>query len=167
MVELTQVPEEYNPAEVDAVLSETIAATEALADAVEAEAEAEAEDVQEAVEKLEQELAESESDEESDDEDDFDPNETIVERIQALKQILTPKQRESIISGASTAKSLFKSGTLKFGSTLWYLATGGMLLGVPLAIAIFGETQLMELEKELGGMGAPAAAPAPAPAEAK
>ena len=179
---------EFNPEEVVATLEAAVAAAEeeeineAVSEEVaeeieeilqeeeekeELEQEEDAE-VEAAVQKLEQEFAEEESEEESDyDDDDFDPaDETLYERFEALKDIFSPKQREIFTNLSSNIKSASKSLTLKLGSSLWYVATTSMLIGVPLAIAILNETQLTELEKELtgAGLGPGAAAPSPAPA---
>lgn len=171
MVELNQVEEapQFTPEEVEqAIEAETEAIEQAILQAEEAaeEAEAEAEveaEVEEAVEAIEKQLEaeltaadeeeEDEDDEDEDDEDeyedDFDENETVLERIEALKDILKPETREFFANSYSNTKSLILSSTSKIGSSLWYLTTTGLLLGVPLAISILGETQLMELEKEL------------------
>lgn len=92
---------------------------------------------------------ESESDSESDWEDDFDPDETFAERIDALKDILTPEQRSAISSVFSATKNASVYLAHKSGQTLWYLTTTSLLLGVPLALSILSETQLTELEKEM------------------
>lgn len=190
----------YTPEEVQAVLENAINDTEAQVEqlleqeagleaevaeelaeeiveeaAVEAATEAVEEAVEEAVTEIEKRLAaDEESDEESDyDDDDFDPaDETLLERIEALKDIFTPSQREFFTNSVSKISSLSKTATFKFGSALWYLATTSMLVGVPLAVAILNETQLTELEKELNGGGltapaAPAPAPVASPAETK
>lgn len=171
---------EYTPEQVEQTLAETVATVEEFIAEAEAAENAQAE-LDAAVEQVEKELLEEEiaapaapvdeEEEESDydDEDDFDPNETLLERISALKEILTPAQRNFVLNAIGATKSTTKSATQFLGSSLWYLATSGLIVGVPLAIAIFGETQLMELEKELGGMQqqAAASAPAPAPVEAK
>lgn len=165
-----------------AAAAEVVAEEVAEEIAAEAEAEIAAEAVadqilEEAVEEVERQLASKEvaateeEDEESDsdseyDDDDFDPaDETILERIEALKDIFTPGQREFFFKSISTVVSGSKSLTLNFGSALWYLATTGMLVGVPLAVAILNETQLTELEKELNGAGL--GVPAPATEEKK
>lgn len=165
---MSAAEETFNTAEVEQTLAEAVENVEEYIQAQEAEEELEAEleAVVEAVEKeLQSEFEEAESDSDYDEEDDFDPNETIMERIAALKEILSPFQRELILNSISVSSSSVKSLTGKFTSGLWYLTTTGLLLGVPLAIAIFGETQLMELEKELGGMQAQAAPAAAAPAQ--
>ncbi|KAG0681703.1 hypothetical protein C6P42_003882 [Pichia californica] len=163
--------------------SEEIAEELVAEAAAEAEAEAVAEAVlEEAVAEAEKQLASTEDDEEDEDEDDeddsdyddddFDPaDETVFERIEALKDIFSPKQREFFSNSVSNIVSGSKYLTLNFGSALWYIATTSMLVGVPLAVAILNETQLTELEKELNGAGlgvpAPAAPAAPVVEEKK
>ncbi|KAH3686358.1 hypothetical protein WICPIJ_002720 [Wickerhamomyces pijperi] len=94
---------------------------------------------------------ESEEEEEASDdefEDDFDINETLCERISALKDIIPAQQRTQISNAVSTTYNLFTSGLLKCGSFTWCFTTGALLLGVPLSLSILAEQQLMELEKE-------------------
>ncbi len=95
---------------------------------------------------------ESDSDSDSDDDDfddDFDPDETLAERISALKDIFPPQLRSSVVSGANALQSGCKGLAHKFGVSLWYLTTTALLLGAPLALSILHETQLSELEKEM------------------
>ncbi len=95
---------------------------------------------------------ESDSDSDSDDDDfddDFDPDETLAERISALKDIFPPQLRSSVVSGADALQSGCKGLAHKFGVSLWYLTTTALLLGAPLALSILHETQLSELEKEM------------------
>jgi len=91
-----------------------------------------------------------ESDSESDIDDDFDfDNETIYDRIVALKDIIAPQQRQQLCSTVDTIKSCVHSGLTKSGSLLWGLTSSALLLGVPLSLAILAETQLQEMEKEM------------------
>ncbi|VEU20440.1 DEKNAAC101329 [Brettanomyces naardenensis] len=92
---------------------------------------------------------ESDSDSDSEYEDDFDPNETLTERVEALKDILSPEQRAAVVNAVSTTKYSISTFSHKAGTALWYLTTTGLLLGVPLALSILHETQLTELEKEM------------------
>ncbi|CAK7905836.1 mitochondrial import receptor subunit Tom22p [[Candida] anglica] len=92
---------------------------------------------------------ESDSDSEIDD-DDFDyENETLYDRVVALKDIIPPQQRTQIASVVDTAKSLLSIGANKSGNLLWTLTSSALLLGVPLSLAILAETQLQEMEKEM------------------
>lgn len=83
----------------------------------------------------------------SDYDDDFDENETILERIVALKDIVPPKQRQAITKFVDYTTYFLKSAFAKTGSVTWALTTSAMLLGVPLSLSILGEQQLIEMEK--------------------
>jgi import receptor subunit TOM22 len=86
--------------------------------------------------------------EEEDDDDYFDEDETIYERIVALKDIVPPKQRDQVSNVVSSAYSTVYSAVSKVGNLTWVLTTSALLLGVPLSLSILAEQQLMELEKE-------------------
>ncbi|GAV50828.1 hypothetical protein ZYGR_0AD00110 [Zygosaccharomyces rouxii] len=83
----------------------------------------------------------------SDFEDDYDENETIADRLVALKDIIPPKQRQNISTLFNTASSLVKSFFSKSGNVAWTVTTSALLLGVPLSLSILGEQQLIEMEK--------------------
>lgn len=90
------------------------------------------------------------SDSESDIDDDFDiENETLLDRIVALKDVIPPQQRTQIVSAGETFKNILYSGMNKSGNILWTLTSSALLLGVPLSLAILAETQLQEMEKEM------------------
>lgn len=90
------------------------------------------------------------SDSESEVDDDFDiENETLLERITALKDIIPPQRRSQILSYVESSRQLLTSGFQKTGSLLWILTSSALLLGVPLSMAILSETQLQEMEKEI------------------
>ncbi|GAV27837.1 hypothetical protein PMKS-001305 [Pichia membranifaciens] len=163
---IAQEAEVEDEAALDAAAEE--AAEEVVTEAAaEAEADAVANAVlNEAVAEVEKKFANDEDDDEDSDydDDDFDPaDETVLERIEALKDIFSPKQRAFVTNTVSAVVSGSKTLTLNLGSALWYVATTSMLVGVPLAVAILNETQLTELEKELNGAGMGVAAPAAAP----
>ncbi|CAN3373174.1 hypothetical protein DIURU_001173 [Diutina rugosa] len=94
-----------------------------------------------------------ESDSEQDDsdfDDDFDlENETIYERIVALKDIIAPEQRSQIVNAGENVKAWASSAFQKTGNFLWIVTSSALLLGVPLTLSILAETQLQEMEKEM------------------
>lgn len=92
-------------------------------------------------------IVESESEDE-DDEDYFDEDETIYDRIVALKDIVAPQQRDQVASVVSKVYSTVHTAVSKAGNLTWVLTTSALLLGVPLSLSILAEQQLMELEKE-------------------
>lgn len=90
------------------------------------------------------------SDSESDFEDDFDiENETLVDRLLALKDIIPPENRTQLLNATETAKSYLSAALNRSGNLLWGLTSSALLLGVPLSLAILAETQLQEMEKEM------------------
>lgn len=97
-----------------------------------------------------QSFSDSESDSESDFEDDLDlENETIYDRIVALKDIIPPTQRNQLSSAVDTVKSVANTTLTRGGAFLWGATSSLLLLGVPLSLAILAETQLQEMEKEM------------------
>src|SRR5437764_4755786 len=76
-------------------------------------------------------------------------DESFVERITALKDIIPPRQRAAISSTFKSTYGWLSSGLLLGGKTLWVLSTSALLLGVPYALAFTEEQQVMEMEKEM------------------
>lgn len=90
------------------------------------------------------------SDSDSDIDDDYDiENETIYDRVVALKDIIDPQQRQQLVSSVELVKSYVNGAVNKSGNLLWTLTSSILLLGVPLSLAILSETQLQEMEKEM------------------
>ncbi|CCE63673.1 hypothetical protein TPHA_0F01910 [Tetrapisispora phaffii CBS 4417] len=83
----------------------------------------------------------------SDFDDDFNENETLLERLSALKDIVPPKQRNIVSNCYTKTTSIIKSIFAKTGSVTWALTTSALLLGVPLSLSILSEQQLIEMEK--------------------
>ncbi|KAL1969274.1 hypothetical protein VTN77DRAFT_9466 [Rasamsonia byssochlamydoides] len=77
-------------------------------------------------------------------------NETLYERIAALKDIIPPQTRRRITSTVSSLTSFTKSGLLFGGKALWVLSTSAFLLGVPWALAYAEEEQYVQMEREQG-----------------
>lgn len=115
----------------------------------------------------------SDDDYDSDFDDEFDENETFVDRLVALKDIVPPKQRQTISKLFNTTSYFLKNAFSKAGGITWAITTSALLLGVPLSLSILGEQQLIEMEKsfdlqkdandlltqgESGAVAAPAAA---------
>lgn len=90
------------------------------------------------------------SDSASDVDDDFDiENETVLDRIVALKDIISPQHRSQLVSFTERAKQSLFSGLDMSGKLLWTVTSSALLLSVPLSLAILSETQLQEMEKEM------------------
>lgn len=87
----------------------------------------------------------------SDDESDFEglEDETILDRIVALKEIVPVTWRLKIADGLSyTAEKA--STVMQFaGKSMWVLSTTALLLGVPFMMSVEDEAQLSEYEKQI------------------
>lgn len=83
-------------------------------------------------------------------ESDYDPlNETLGERLYALRDIIPPQTRSSIYNGVSNTAGAVKSVLSFGGKTMWVIATSALLLGVPWALAFSEEQQIIDMEKEM------------------
>lgn len=93
---------------------------------------------------------EDEADEAEDDDDDYDiANETLGDRLIALKDVIPPQYRSQLSSGFEGARSVVSSAFALGGKALWVITTSSLLLGVPLSLSILSEQQLVEMEKEM------------------
>ncbi|KAL1953094.1 hypothetical protein VTO42DRAFT_3595 [Malbranchea cinnamomea] len=77
-------------------------------------------------------------------------DETFLERISALKDIIPPQSRRRITNAASSLASFARSTVSFGGKTLWVLSTSAFLLGVPWALALGEEQQYVQMEREQG-----------------
>ena len=85
----------------------------------------------------------------TDDEDNIADDETITDRLLALKDIIPPTTRSYISSTVDSTTGWLKSGLIFSGKTLWVISTSALLLGVPWALAFAEEQQMVEMEKEM------------------
>ncbi|EON64101.1 hypothetical protein W97_03331 [Coniosporium apollinis CBS 100218] len=76
-------------------------------------------------------------------------DETLYERIQALQDMVSPRNRRLLSSTFSSASAWFKSGAVFGGKALWVVSTSALLLGVPWALAYAEEQQMVEMEREM------------------
>ncbi|KAI0881988.1 mitochondrial import translocase, subunit Tom22 [Annulohypoxylon maeteangense] len=92
----------------------------------------------------------TDTDSEISNESDYDPlNESLTERLYALRDIIPPHTRTSI-SNKITATTDAIGSVLSFsGKTLWVLGTSALIIGVPWALAWVEEQQVIEMEKEM------------------
>lgn len=134
MVELTEINDEETPQ----VQEPQVVSTEPL--------DASEKDIFPVVKKDDLENDDDEDDD-SDFDDDFDENETLLERIIALKEIIPPRQRQCIVDSYHSTFSFIETVFAKGGSLTWALTTSALLLGVPLSLSILSEQQLIEMEK--------------------
>lgn len=84
----------------------------------------------------------------SDDLDDI-ANETVMDRIRALKDIVAPSTRKSIVRKWESATQAAWVGSKWAGNAVWVITTSALLVGLPLALAIEDEARIVAQEKEL------------------
>ncbi|SCV02860.1 LAME_0H05798g1_1 [Lachancea meyersii CBS 8951] len=92
-------------------------------------------------------VPEQESSDEYSSDDEYDEDETLLERLSALKDIISPKQRQTISKIFDATVSVVKSAFSRSGNVAWAITTSALLLGVPLSLSILAEQQLIEMEK--------------------
>ncbi|KAI1991017.1 mitochondrial import receptor subunit Tom22 [Ophidiomyces ophidiicola] len=76
--------------------------------------------------------------------------ETLLERLAALQDIISPSSRRKISNVFSSVTSFTKSTFSFGGKTLWVVSTSAFLLGVPWALALAEEQQYVQMEREQG-----------------
>jgi len=80
------------------------------------------------------------------------PDESLFDRISALRDIVPPKTRARITSATSTIFSAANTTVSYGGKGLWVVATSILLLGIPYALALGEEQQYAEEERQRGMM---------------
>ncbi|KXS96560.1 hypothetical protein AC578_1965 [Pseudocercospora eumusae] len=85
----------------------------------------------------------------SDVEDDESLDESLLDRVYALKDIVPPTYRKHVSNVASTGYSFVSKSASFSGKALWVISTSALLLGVPWALAFSEEQQLQEMEREM------------------
>ncbi|GHJ87080.1 hypothetical protein NliqN6_3482 [Naganishia liquefaciens] len=84
------------------------------------------------------------------DEDDFNPaEETMAQRIAALKDIVAPSTRTRLASQWNRTAEWVKVGGKWAGNAVWVVTTSALLVGLPLALAMEDEARIVQQEKEL------------------
>lgn len=91
----------------------------------------------------------SDSEISTDDEDDIPDEETFVDRLRALRDIVPPTTRTYISDKVDATTSVIKTGLFFSGSFLYVISTGALMLGVPWALAFAEEQQVIEMENEM------------------
>ncbi|KAI1268380.1 mitochondrial outer membrane translocase complex, subunit Tom22 [Xylariaceae sp. FL1019] len=92
----------------------------------------------------------TDTDSEISEESDYDPvDETLFERISALRDIIPLQTRVTISNAATSTTNAVKSALSLSGKTLWVISSSALLIGIPYALAWNDEQQVMEMEKEM------------------
>ncbi|GJJ13339.1 hypothetical protein Clacol_007591 [Clathrus columnatus] len=75
-------------------------------------------------------------------------DESLIDRIAALVDIVPPTTRYSISTKVSKATSfVFQTGRI-LGNVAWVVATSALLVGLPLVLALEDEARIVQQEKE-------------------
>ncbi|KDQ20815.1 hypothetical protein BOTBODRAFT_124660 [Botryobasidium botryosum FD-172 SS1] len=84
--------------------------------------------------------------------DDFDDDvqeETFLDRVSALVDIVPPSTRASISSKVSRTVSAVTTTGKVVGNIVWIFTTSALLVGLPLALALEDEAKIVQQEKEI------------------
>jgi len=76
-------------------------------------------------------------------------NETFLERLAALKDIIPPSTRYTLASRAVRTASLLKTAGKAAGNLVWIVTTSALLVGLPLALSLEDEAKIVQQEKEM------------------
>lgn len=77
------------------------------------------------------------------------PNETLWQRIAALKDIVSPKTRASLSRSFNTLTSYGYFGGWVAGKLVWIGVTSALIVGLPFALAVEDESRISAQEKEM------------------
>jgi import receptor subunit TOM22 len=77
------------------------------------------------------------------------PQETVWERISALKDIIPPSTRQRIFARVSKASSYASVGLLVTGKVAWVVTTTALLVGLPYALAVEDEMRISQQERDM------------------
>ncbi|KAI0269918.1 mitochondrial import translocase subunit Tom22 [Gloeopeniophorella convolvens] len=76
-------------------------------------------------------------------------DESLLDRIAALKDIVPPTTRHSIVSKISNTASAIKRTTKFAGNVIWVVTTSALLIGLPLALILEDEAKVVAQENEM------------------
>lgn len=76
-------------------------------------------------------------------------DESIADRLYALRDIVSPTTRKRIVETWRTSTSYATWGGKLAGNAVWVITTSALLVGLPLALAIENETMMVQQEKEM------------------
>lgn len=76
-------------------------------------------------------------------------DETLLERVRALQDIIPPSTRLLLYNQFASALSYVRSTVATGGLYLWTVGASVLLVGMPWAIAIMAELQQQQLEADL------------------
>lgn len=76
-------------------------------------------------------------------------DETFIDRLAALVDIVPPATRHNISSRVSKTASFLKKGGKIFGNIVWIATTSALLVALPLALSLEDEAKIVQQEKEM------------------
>ncbi|EIN12373.1 hypothetical protein PUNSTDRAFT_130626 [Punctularia strigosozonata HHB-11173 SS5] len=80
---------------------------------------------------------------------DVPDDESLLDRLAALVDIVPPATRHSISSKLSATGSAFRTGSKLVGNVVWVVTTSLLLVGLPLALSLEDEAMRTAQEKEM------------------
>ncbi|KAK2465220.1 hypothetical protein APHAL10511_002574 [Amanita phalloides] len=78
-----------------------------------------------------------------------DHDESLLDRLAALKDIIPPATRHSITSRVAKTASWVKRGGKLAGNIVWIITTSALLVALPLALSLEDEAKIVAQEKEM------------------
>ncbi|CAA7261363.1 unnamed protein product [Cyclocybe aegerita] len=82
-------------------------------------------------------------------ESDASVEESFLDRLAALKDIVPPTTRHSISTRVSKTASFLKRSSKFIGNIVWVVTTSALLVGLPLALTLEDEAKIVAQEKEM------------------
>ena len=76
-------------------------------------------------------------------------DESFLDRVAALVDIVPPTTRHSISSRISKTASFIKRGGKLAGNIVWIVTTSALLVALPLALSLEDEARIVAQEKEM------------------
>lgn len=84
-------------------------------------------------------------------EDDFLDNESLLERLGALVDIVPPTFRQQVVNSAYTSVSLGFTLGKTVGSAAWIISTALLLVYLPLSLELERDSMALQLENQMRG----------------
>ncbi|KAI9793843.1 MAG: mitochondrial import receptor protein [Peltula sp. TS41687] len=76
-------------------------------------------------------------------------NETLTERLIALKDMIPPRQRAALQQTVKTTSRLLRATASWGGKSLWVISTSVLLVVVPWSLACVDEAAVADMEREM------------------
>jgi len=80
---------------------------------------------------------------------EIEADESLLDRIVALRDIVPPETRHKISVRVSKTASAVKTGSRWIGKTVWIITTSALLVALPLIMSLEDEAKILDQEKEM------------------